>query len=369
MSIQGEQELRDRLSGLLDEVEPCPAPVASTVRRGRGIRRRRVAGAAASLAVIVAAAALLPGLLRPAGHVSPSGPLRYKVTVQQPESGWKPGTVAAGVTDGRPWKFIAAGTHDFPTVSVQGRVGMSQFDNEWSRPSPASLLSETGTGRPGFVEIFGTVSRSVTRLVVDLTGGKAVTLTPVAYKGNRWVGLIIPARLPVIRAIAHSAARELAYAVPFQGIQLNVWWRPGQAVPARVTKVVGSGVVDGTAWHVMAEIGPWGYCYVYLHGSVCEDSRSSPEVTPTSKLVAYISCGPAVGSKAPYLGIAAARALVQTVVLRYSDGTSASFRTAWVNGGRVFAYTVPQHASVISTHEYGTAGQLIGSTSGAGWRC
>jgi hypothetical protein len=369
MSIQGEQELRDRLSGLLDEVEPGPAPVARTVRQGCGIRRRRLAGAAASLAVIVAAAALLPGLLRPAGHVSPSGPLHYKVTVQQPESSWKSGTVAAGVTDGRPWKFIAAGTHDSPTVSVEGRVGMSQFDNVWSRPSPVSLLSETGTGRPGFVEIFGTVSRSVTRLVVELPGGKTVTLTPVAYKENRWVGLIIPSRLPVVRAVAYSGDRELAYAVPFQEIELNVWWRPGQALPARVTKVVGSGVIDGIAWHVTAEVGPWGYCYAYLHGSVCEDSTSSPEVVPTRKLVADISCGPAVGSRAPYLGIAAALASVRSVVLRYSDGTSASFRTAWVSGGRVFAYTVPQHVSVISTHEYGAAGQLVGSTSGAGWRC
>jgi hypothetical protein len=369
VSIQGEQELRSRLGGLLDDIEPSPAPVARTVRRGRGLRRRRLAGAAAGVAVIVAAAALLPGLLRPASRVSPSEQLHYKITVQRPNRGWASGTIAAGVTDGRPWKFVASGTHDFPVISVRGRVGMSQFDNEWSRPAPASLLSETGSGHPGFVEIFGTVSPSVTRLVVDLRGGTAVTLKPVASKAKRWVGLIIPSGVPVVRAIAYSGDRELAYAVPFHAIELNVWWPAGQTGPARVTKVIGSGVVSGLAWHVTAEIGPWGYCYVYQNGSVCEDSRSSPEVVPTSKVVAYMSCGPIKDSTAPYLGIAAARTSVRTVVISFSDGSSASFHTVLVSGGRVFAYVVPKHVSVTGTHEYGAAGQLVGSSADAPGPC
>lgn len=369
MSIQGEQELRDRLTGVLNELEPGSAPVASTVRRGREIRRRRVAGAAACVAVIVTAAALLPGLLRAPRHVSPIQQIRYTVTVQRPDSHWGSGIIAAGVTDGRPWKFIASGTHHFPTISVRGRVGMSQSDYQLVRPLPVSLLSETGSGRPGFVEIFGTVSGSVTRIVVDLPDGKAVTLTPVAVKGNRWVGLILPSRLPVVRALAYSGDSELAYAVPFQQTNLNVWWQPGQTGPAPVTKVIGSGVAAGLAWHVTAQIGPWGYCYSYQNGSDCSDSTASPEVVPASKLAAGIYCGPIKGSTGPALGISAARTSIRRVVLTFSDGSSASFETVSVSGGRVFAYVVPVHLSLTGTHEYGAAGQLIGSTSGAGWRC
>jgi hypothetical protein len=195
-----------------------------------------------------------------------------------------------------------------------------------------------------------------------------VTLTPVAWEGRRWVGLILPRRLAVVRATAYSGDRELGYAVPFQQTSLNVWWRPGQAGPARVTKVVGSGVLAGVAWKVTAEIGPWGYCYAYQNGSVCSDSADSPEVVPTSKLIAYMSCGPIKNSTGPYLGIAATRASVAKVVLTYSNGSSASFQTVPVSGGRVLAYVIPKNVSVTSSNEYGAAGQIVGSTSGAAWR-
>jgi hypothetical protein len=43
MSTSAEQELRRRLSAVLDEMTPGPAPVGVVIRRGRGVRRRRVA--------------------------------------------------------------------------------------------------------------------------------------------------------------------------------------------------------------------------------------------------------------------------------------------------------------------------------------
>jgi hypothetical protein len=63
VSIQDERELAERLSGLLDTVEPRSAPLDETVRRGRGIRLRRRITAAVSLAVIAAGAVLIPAVL------------------------------------------------------------------------------------------------------------------------------------------------------------------------------------------------------------------------------------------------------------------------------------------------------------------
>ncbi len=80
MSIQDEHELRDRLGGLLHGIEPGLAPVAGTMRRGKGIRMRRWISAAAGLAVVAAGAVILPGQLQhhPA---APTVPLHYSVTV------------------------------------------------------------------------------------------------------------------------------------------------------------------------------------------------------------------------------------------------------------------------------------------------
>jgi hypothetical protein len=41
MSTGAEQELRQRLSAVLDEMTPGPAPVGAVVSRGRSIRRWR----------------------------------------------------------------------------------------------------------------------------------------------------------------------------------------------------------------------------------------------------------------------------------------------------------------------------------------
>ena len=95
MSIQDERELRERLGGLLCGIEPSSAPVAGTMRRGKGIRMRRWISAAAGLAVIAAGAVVLPGLLHshPAGPVAP---LHYKVTVQPPTTRSKGRTGRSG---------------------------------------------------------------------------------------------------------------------------------------------------------------------------------------------------------------------------------------------------------------------------------
>jgi hypothetical protein len=369
VSYQGEQDVRESLTGLLDHLEPGPAPVARTVQRGRGIRRRRLVTAAAGLAVIVAVLALLPGLLQAPRHVSPLGHLHDKVTIEQPKSSWPSGTLAAGVTDGRPWQLVASGPRTSPMLMFKGRVGLAFDDGAETSGWPASLEAET-TGAPsGFNAIFGTLGHGVTSIVVDLPGGTAVRLTPVTWKGSRWVGLVLPAGLRISRAIAYDGGRQLRYAVPFGDVGLNVWRPLGQRGPARATESIGSGVVDGVSWRVTAEIGPWGYCYVYANTSTCTDSAANPEIVQKGKVLAPISCLAIGSSRQPEVGITGVAESVRTVVLGYSDGSSVSLPAADVGGGRVLAYPLPRHVTVTGSREYGAAGQLVDTTSGAVWRC
>jgi hypothetical protein len=368
VSTQGEQEIRESLTGLLDRIEPGLAPVASTVRRGRGIRRRRLAGAAAGVAVIVAAAALLPGLVQAPRHVSPLGHLHYKVTVQQPDASWPSGTLAAGVTDGHRWQMLATGPRTSPMISFKG-AAVSSDEGAVTSGWPADLEAETSGGPHGYEAIFGTLAPKVTSIAVGLPDGVALKLSPVAWKGSRWVGLVLPAGVRISRAVAYQGGRELRYSVPFGDVGLDVWWRPNQKGPARVTKSIGSGVVHGVAWHVTAQIGPWGYCYVYANGSTCAGSTASPEVVQRGKIMAPFSCMDVGSARLPEVGITAVAAQVREVVLTYSDGSTVSLPAVEVGGGRVLAYPIPHQVSVTGSREYGAAGQVVDATSGAMWRC
>jgi hypothetical protein len=225
----------------------------------------------------------------------------------------------------------------------------------------------TTTGSGSTVLEFGTVRADVTHVVVSLPGGEVISLTPVSWHGRRWVAVLLPARVPIIRAVLYTARGELAYAVPFRYSELDNWWLPGEVGPARLTKSIGSGVVDGKAWHATADIGPWGYCYSLTAGSTCIDSKVDPQLLKPGTLVSSMTCGSAGGQ--PATGFAAAATAVRRVVLQYAGGSSVTLPTFAVGRDRMFGYAIPGHHKVVGSLEYGAAGQLLGMTSGAGWGC
>lgn len=371
MSIQDERELRARLGGLLDNIEPRPAPVARSVRRGRGIRVRRWISVAAGLAIIAAGAVLVPRLLVP-HHMAPAAPLHYKVTVQQLGAEAHGGVIGAGVTDGKHWQVIASGTGTTTTIMTTG-VPSARATFPVPTGSPASFQSEGGgPGNGAVVVLDATVAHNVTAISVSLPDGELLNLQPVAWHGYRWVAVVLPWRVPIVRAVAYSGTTELGYAVPFGDTELTVWWKPGQVPPRRATASIGSGVVDGISWQSTAYAGPWGYCYAFTSGTDCIDS-ASPQLVPAGQQISQMGCT-RLGSHpdsptAPTESIAAAANDVQKVVLRFSDGSTASFPVRVVGGQRVFGYAVPGHLRVVRSVEYGSAGQVVGSTTGAGWTC
>jgi hypothetical protein len=193
----------------------------------------------------------------------------------------------------------------------------------------------------------------------------------VSWGGHRWVAVLLPPGVRIVRAVAYAGARELAYSVPFGTVELTTWWRPGQAGPRRLTKPIGAGRTDGISWRDMAKIGPWGYCYTFHNGSDCVDSTANPQLVTAGHVIAPMTCGPLGGGSfrtAPISGLVAAASDVRTVVLKYSDGSTATFPAADADG-RLVGYAIPAHLSVVSSVEYGGAGQVVGHTGGATWKC
>jgi len=369
MSVQDEHELRDRLSALLGSVEPRPAPVTRVVRRGKGIRRRRWISVAAGLAVIVTGVALIPGVLQ-SHRVAPMTELHYKVTVRHLGPAARAGVIGAGATNGHRWQVRLSGRPGNPTIVASGvpLIAASPVPVGW----PASLEGDGGPDRRSNVLLAGTVSDRVTRLDLSLPNGELLRLTPVSWGGNRWVAVELPPNVRVVRAVAYAGARELAYAVPFGTITFATWWRPGQIPPPRVSKLIGAGRTNGKAWNDRAEIGPWGYCYTSSNGTACFPAAGNPQLVPAGRVIGGMTCGPLSGgntSTGPISGLIAAASDVRRVVLNYSDGSTGTFPAVEAGGNWLVGYAIPAHLSVVSSTEYGAAGQVVGHTSGATWEC
>ncbi len=370
MSIQDDRDLRARLISSLGGIEPGPAPVTGALRQGKAMRMRRRISAAAGLAVIAAGAVLLPGILQ--GHrPAPAARPHYKVTVRHLRPLARAGVIAAGVTDGHRWSVQLSGPPGDPTMVPHGMPGILRSTSPLAVGWPAILNTQDDPASRSDVLVAGTVIDRVTRLDILLAGGQSVSLTPVSWNGHRWVAVALPPAVRIVRAVAYAGASELAHSVPFAGVNLDSWWRPGQVPPRRVTKLIGAGRTGRISWRYQAEIGPWGYCYLNPDGSVCFDSVTNPELVPAGKVLAAMSCGP-LGNAVPHgptSGLFAVASGVRAVVLRYSDGSTARFTAVEVAGDWLVAYAIPGRLSVMRSVEYGAAGQVIGSTGGRTWGC
>lgn len=371
MSVQEERELRERLGGLLDKVEPRPAPVLRAMHQGRGIRMRRWVSAAAGIAVLAVGAVALPIALRGQGTPSPAGPLHYSVTVNPPGKHAPHGLISSGTQDGHRWRVVLSGRGQ--KMSVRSSSGAEGASGALPSDSTPVNFQEWGDDSPGGSNsILGAVRKDVTRVAIIMPGGKVLTLTPVRYDGQRYVGVVIPSRVPIVRAVAYHGGQELAYSIPYQGVGLDNWWLPGQVGPSRLTKVISSGVTEGHVWRYTADIGPWGYCFNLSDGSGdCLSGLHPQTLQPGSGTVQQMACGPlaVAGADGPWTGMASAGSDVQTVVLTLSDGTSEHISTANVGGARLFGYGVGKGLKIVATKEFSASGQVVGTTPASALNC
>ncbi len=146
MTGLGDAELRERVRGLLQAVEPPVAPVDFIIQRGRARRLRR-AGAVAGglgLAGIIAAATLLTSSEAPA---PPQPPL--PVTVPAAGIAGPGGVFASGTADGHAWRLAVQDLADpgYPCLSA---VTVNGTDADPVEPSPRNYAAVAfGPAAPG----------------------------------------------------------------------------------------------------------------------------------------------------------------------------------------------------------------------------
>lgn len=359
MSTDNEREIRDRLGVALDTIEPSLPPTGAVMRRGRSLRVRRRVGVAAGLAVVVALAATLPGVI---GHrpSPPENPPHHDKVTQNPPTVTPRKLTFSGTINNKPWRLSLSYSHG--RISTNGPDGFLADGPSPETGGQPAVLDWGGDGTVTNME--GPVSRNVVRLVLRVPGWASLVLDPVRWRGHRWFGIALPARMHLKSLTAYSGSGEIAHAIPFGHNQFNIWLRPGQHGLARQTVRVGSGKFDGKRWSISGYAGPWGLCFHDTAGNgTCLGDLGSR--LSGGELTTGISCSGGRGSGK--FELAQAAASVGYLRVRLSDGTVKELPAVRLAGRRFYAFTMGAKERFASWAAYGPSGRRIGS--GKGFTC
>jgi hypothetical protein len=357
MNSDNEREIRDRLGGALDTIVPASPPVGTVIRQGRTIRVRRRIGMAAGLAVVLGLGAAVPGLSRLATQPPPTQP-SYLVTVNPPGRNAPVGLIATGAINGKPWRVSLTGSGDRIMALGPGLASFSVATLTIGG-APVGFNSVGSSSRTALVAV---VAKDVTDVAMSLPGGTVLDLHPVAYRGHRWVAVVVPTRLRIVNAVAYSAGGEIAYAVPYGNNSFIGWLRPGQQGPARATIKIASTIPGGPSSPVHAYVGPWGLCFE--GGPIGDCVAGLFPLIGKGQLTTYMSCGPSRGTMI-YLGVAAPS--VSSLRLRMADGSVATVQPVTVGKSKNYVFAVRKGLRFVHWTAYGASGQQLGA--GRGWTC
>ena len=371
MSIQDERELRGRLGGLLDSLETPPAPVAHAVRRGRVIRMRRWVSAVAGVAVLAAGAVVLPKLIEDHGG-APMASRHYMVTVDNLGPTARSGVIGAGTINGKHWRVVLDNRlGDGCMVATYVLTCGRQYGGKLGARDV--ILDSASSGGTQFQ--IGNVGPDVTRLVIRLSNGTDLNVRPISAGGQRWIAVAAPLHA-MQAAESFVGTTEYQHAVPYVASDYTdfvTWLRPGQLGLPRVFAQLGSGIIDGVRWHTSVSVGPWGYCVTFNNGGSCIPAATRLQSPRIGQPLLQLTCGPLYTSgttkQVGASGVVVIPAGVKNVVMKFADGTRLRLVATYVAGTRAIGYAIPNRPKVVSTEEWGFAGQSLGLASGSIWGC
>ena len=367
MIIDDERDLHERLEAAFGGITPRPAPVDGAVRRGRAIRVWRRAAVAAGVAALVAIGVFgAPSLLHRSAAPVPVAPVGrpYTVTVQAPGPHSPPGEIALGTIDGQRWQFTAAkpGT-DGAGPGEQTFTASGPAFGGHAGSQPGSVLAVYSLPDPVFffgvtrgpVQVqYGAVRADVAYVAVRLGNGTVLTLHPVAVYGARAVAFAIPVGAGIVNATAYSRHGEISAAVPFNAANgtadFGVWLKAGQHGRARASGRIGSGTFHSSSWSVTAYLGPWGICFSFPAGVICEPTGQSVDSG-----LAELTSGELT------LAAVGAPASTALVIVYQGDGTSTTVRPVTVGGQKLFAFQVRTGPGRLTWTDYDSSGAVVGS--------
>jgi len=362
MSTSAEQELRERLSAVLDEMTPGPAPVGVVIRRGRWVRRRRIAGATAAALAAAAAVAGFSWLGLRLPSQAPAAPHYPMVTVVQPRPGAPAGLIASGTVGLEHWSArVTKPRHGLVCLNALPAGIDCGFT---ARPVGGPVNLEGGMVIHGYRVLGGPVRPRVTRVEVLLADGQRLTLHPAPAWGHRWVAVGLPLQARVSRAVAYAGRTVYRYAIPWIAPGPNTfpsfsdWLRPGSpGLPRRVIQVA-SGTADGHRWSATEYTGPWGRCFAAQGGSECMGA-DGPRVEAGRLTQPMFSIPDGVHLVTVAPGVASLR-------LDLSSGQQFRVVTRAGQGGqRFYGFVLPHGTGVVGWTAYGPDGKVLGSGPGA----
>ncbi|HEY2550844.1 MAG TPA: hypothetical protein VGI64_09735 [Streptosporangiaceae bacterium] len=352
------QELRERLGGALEVIEPSPAPLGAVLRQGKTIRRRRRAGIAAGVAVAVGIAAAVPSLLPHGAALQPVSPPRPVITVHPGRSS-VPGEIAHGTVNGKPWKVVLG--KDASVRSTGLPIDASVPGPQLSAGHDADFSS---TGNARVTSTYGRVRRDVTSLAVTLSDETVLTLRPVTLYGRPYVAFQAPTRLTITKVVAYGPYGELGYAVAFKGM-VNQWLRSDQPVPPLVTARIATGVADGKTWSITGYSGPAGLCF-----DVVGPSEGGPscfgDVGPVSRPVEIMEVASDPGHP-PDFYLGRVQPDVARLELLLAGGQAVNLRPLELAGVKYFGYLNNAAPRLLGWAAYDAAGNQLASGSGRQW--
>jgi hypothetical protein len=208
----------------------------------------------------------------------------------------------------------------------------------------------------------GPVSPQVAYLTMRLAGGTTYRLSPVAWRGHRYVALVVPWNLQVTRFTVYSRHGELAFAIPFHDPgefpRVVSWLRAGTPVPAVTSATVAHGLdsIGGGFWSVQVQIGPWGTCLQDYGGNFGTWCR--PTVSYPPNALTLVMSGPNISERAGITGRA-----VAYIQLRLRNGKTARLHVLHIGGQGFYALSVITGPPVIWT-AYTTTGHPIATGTG-----
>ena len=350
MSIDDVRDLGERLDGACWSVDPGPAPVDGTRRKGSALRLRRRIAAAASITAVAAAGVFVPLAVHgqassePLARPSPSAkPSQYGVTVNPPGPHSPAGLIASGTINGKGWQFTvgnrgANGTGGGQQITASGpAIGPDQIGTCPVLPAadPAYPATFNSQASPIAQAQYGAVRADVTYVTITLGNGRVLTLHPVTVSGVRLVAFAAPTGAVIAKATAYSRTGEIAAAIPFTGQDgmavFGAWLKPGQHGLARASGLIGSGTTDGTKWSEMLYLGPWGICGIDPNGSICW-----APVTSLPRRTSSFGWG-----GGPAIAAGSASESVVRIVVTLHDGSVIQVRPVRVGGAKFWAFGIP----------------------------
>lgn len=367
-------QLRSSLDEALRTISPGPAPVDTAVRRGKGIRaRRRLTALAGIIAVVAAGLAGYPAVAHKPSPAPPQ-PLTHRpvanVTDVPPGPAAPAGTVAEGQVYGESWRVFAGqpGTRGLPSAP-RGQLcfrasgaaigpGAAPFTQCLRLPAPTAAVpvSFAPFSCGGMAEgAIGLVGADVRYVAVALSDGTRLRLTPVGVDGKRYVAFATPESTAVESARAYLDNGQYLTAVPFDKpsdpIMFGMWQRPGQPVPARITRTISAPPAE-KAWWATAWAGPWGTCLtdIFDGGLVCV-----PTDMPLETQILLVASGN------PQSVFGAAAGNVSYLRVTRTNGTPVRVHPVAVGKQKFFAFILGTGQSIRGWTAYDAAGRQVAS--------